>query len=184
MRNPIRTFTGKNAQRGTSLWEVMVATAVSGALGVIIVGAIFQLTKTASDGRGQTDVTTYVLTSNRWLTSTSHLLGSAGTSQPVRPLSPGPFCTLRHMAGPIGSLAQVSPLPAGGGVAVSVAVGVAVGGHVGGVAVGRPLGGERGVGVGGGHSAAVAAGVAVGASTQLMTRLSPSTGTVKAFRSK
>ena len=29
MRNPIRDFTGKNAQRGTSLWEVMVATAVA-----------------------------------------------------------------------------------------------------------------------------------------------------------
>ncbi len=68
MRNPFRAFTGKNAQRGTSLWEVMVATAVGGALGVIIVGALFQLTKTASDGRGQADVTTYVLTSNRWMT--------------------------------------------------------------------------------------------------------------------
>ncbi len=68
MRNPIKAFTGKNAQRGTSLWEVMVATAVSGALGVIIVGALLQLTKAASDGRGQTDVTTYVLTSNRWMT--------------------------------------------------------------------------------------------------------------------
>ncbi|MCH8223275.1 MAG: hypothetical protein IH868_07690 [Chloroflexi bacterium] len=68
MRNPIRAFTGRNAQRGTSLWEVMVATAVGGALGVIIVGTLFQLIKTASDGRGQTDVTTYVLTSNRWMT--------------------------------------------------------------------------------------------------------------------
>jgi type II secretory pathway component PulJ len=70
MRNPIKAgaFTGKRAQRGTSLWEVMVATAVGGALGVIIVGMLFQLTRTASDGRGQTDVTTYVLTSNRWLT--------------------------------------------------------------------------------------------------------------------
>ncbi len=70
MRNPIRVgaFTGKGAQRGTSLWEVMVATAIGGALGVLIVGMLFQLTKTASDGRGQTDVTTYVLTSNRWMT--------------------------------------------------------------------------------------------------------------------
>ena len=70
MRNPISAiaFTSKSAQRGTSVWEVMVATAVGGALGVIIVGALFQLTKASSDGRGQTDVTTYVLTSNRWMT--------------------------------------------------------------------------------------------------------------------
>ena len=70
MRNPVRAkaLTGKNAQRGTSLWEIMVATAVGGALGVIIVGSLFQLIKTASDGRGQADVTTYVLTSNRWMT--------------------------------------------------------------------------------------------------------------------
>ncbi len=70
MRSPIRpkAFTGKSAQRGISLWEVMVATAVAGALGVIIVGLLFQLIKTASDGRGQADVTTYILTSNRWLT--------------------------------------------------------------------------------------------------------------------
>lgn len=74
MRNPISLLAfalpsvNSNAQRGTSLWEVMVATAVGGALGVIIVGALFQLTKTASDGRGQTDVTTSILTSNRWMT--------------------------------------------------------------------------------------------------------------------
>lgn len=75
MRNPISVLLpaitpgkSKHGQRGTSLWEVMVASAVSGALGVIIVGALFQLTKTASDGRGQTDVTTYVLTANRWMT--------------------------------------------------------------------------------------------------------------------
>ncbi len=76
MKNPYRAITrffteratDRDAQRGTSLWEIMFATAVGGSLGVIIVGSLFQLHRTASNGQGQTDVTTYVLTSNRWMT--------------------------------------------------------------------------------------------------------------------
>jgi len=78
-------------QRGFALLEVVLAMAVMGALGSIIVTSLFQLNMTVANGNARSGVTTSVQTSNRWLTRDIRKAVGTDLSDPVASSSAAQF---------------------------------------------------------------------------------------------
>ena len=82
---------GKRGQRGVLLIEFAAALAISGILGMTVVGSLFQLHRTAIDGGAQFDLTTETQRATRWVARDIHRADSTDVSDGGAPASGASF---------------------------------------------------------------------------------------------